>query len=75
MRLTLLVLALIDLEAVRLLQERLPEADDVAVAGQHEHAAHERNLNPVVGDILVFKKAHQRLRHGQSDRLHASPSM
>ena len=48
-----------------LLRKRLPEAYDVAVARQHEHAANERLLDIVIGDKLVLQKANQRLRHRQ----------
>ena len=74
-RLTLLVLALIHLEAMALLRERLSEADDVSVSRQHEYAAHEGLLDIVIGDILILQKANQRLRHSQSNRIHSDSSI
>ena len=75
MGLSLLVLALIDLQPLGLLQQRLAESDHVAVAGQHEHAADKGLLHIVIGHILVLEEAHQRLGHGQSDGVHSSPSI
>ena len=66
----LLVLALIELEFLSLLLERLPQPHHVAVAGQHHHAADKAVLRAVKAHVLVFQKAYQRLRHCEPNRLH-----
>ena len=67
----LLVLALIDLQVLGLLAQRLAETHHVAVAGNDEHAADEAVLGTVNLHVLIFQKTDQSLRHGQTDSFHA----
>ena len=66
----LLVLALIEFEGSPLLLKRLTKADHIPVAGQHHDAAHKALFLPVKAHVLVFQKAHQRLRHRKPNRFH-----
>ena len=69
----LLILPLPDLHSVGLLAQSLPKAHHVAVAGQHDHTLHERMLDAVIGDILVFQEADHRLCHSQTYGFHRLP--
>ena len=60
----LLVLALVDLQVMGLLGQRLTQAHHVAVSGDHEDAPDEPGDLSVHVDELVLQKAHQRLGHG-----------
>ena len=69
----LLILPLPDLHSVGLLAQSLPKAHHVAVAGQHDHTLHERMLDAVIGDILVFQEADHGLCHSQTYGFHRLP--
>ena len=66
----LLVLALIDLQVLGLLAQRLAETHHIAVAGDDKNAPDKAVLGTVNLHVLIFQKTHQSLRHGQTDSFH-----
>ena len=70
----LLVLALVDFQAARVLVQRLPDPEDEAVAEGGEDAGHVLVLDAVEGDVLVVEKFHQRLAGRHADACHVISS-
>ena len=66
---TLLILALIHFQPVGLLDQRLSQAHNIAVAGDDENAPDEGGLDPIDLNVLIFQETHQGLGHGQADGL------
>ncbi|MBP2672768.1 MAG: hypothetical protein H6Q85_2834 [candidate division NC10 bacterium] len=66
----LLVVPLVIGQAVRAVDQRLAEADDISVAEDAEHSTDELVLATIDVEVLVVEKPHERLRHGQSHCLH-----
>ena len=70
MRHSLFVTPLMNAKLATVLFQRLPQSNDVPVAKNGENPFYKFDFAAVYVDVLIIKKAHQSLRHGQPDCFH-----